>query len=410
MGERERYKILMDKNLPLLKVRLFGSVQITYGDTLVFSERSSITKVIKLFLILLFNYNTGITRGKLLEDLFGSEDMADVSNSLRVTMHRLKKMLQDAGLPEHDYVCLKDGVYYWDSPFEVEVDVKKFKQLIADAECETDRHKKSILLKEACQIYAGEFLQKLSGDEWVLIERVQCKKLYSCALQQHCELLMAEKKYGEILQVVDPACTLYPFDDWQVYKIEAYIAMNCYKDALKEYEMTAKLLFEELGVSPSKRMLEQFSNLSEHIRNRPQEIGEIKDNLQENAREKGAFFCTFPGFRDAYRMMRRGMERSGQSVFLVVCTLTDSKGQPMEESEKLEEMSMELHRAIKGSLRSSDSFTKYNKAQYLVMLVGTNEENCQIAIRRIVDNFSNVHKAWAERLECSVSSLLDILE
>ena len=81
----------------------------------------------------------------------------------------------------------------------------------------------------------------------------------------------------------------------------------------------------------------------------------------------------------------------------------------MEGSEKLEEMSERLHRAIQNSLRTTDSFTKYNRSQFLVMLVGTNEENCQIAINRIVNNFSKEHKSWAHRLECSVASLLDVV-
>ena len=398
----------MAKELPVLHVRLFGTERITYGETPILYGRNSITKAMKLLLILLFNGEKGITRNKLMEDLYGREELADSANNLRVTIHRLKKILADAGLPEYEYIVVKGGKYYWDSPMKTEVDVNVFKKLIEQADLETDSNVKRDLLTEACQMYSGEFLQKLSGDEWVLIESVQCKKLYSNALQQVCQLLMESHEYDEVLRMVEPACATYPFDEWQSVRIDCYIAMNHYKDALKEYEDTARLLFEELGVSPSERMLEQFHKMSEHIRNRPQVIGEIKGNLREDAGERGAFFCTFPGFRDAYRMMRRGMERSGQSVFLVVCTLTDSKGHPMEDSEKLEEMSLELHRAIKGSLRSSDSFTKYNKAQYLVMLVGTNEENCQIAINRIKGNFTKIHKSWADRLECSVSSLIDI--
>jgi len=293
---------------------------------------------------------------------------------------------------------------------ELELDVHVFQELLEKAASESDRGMKLELLREACYMYGGEFLQKLSGDEWVLVESIRLKKLYAAALREVCRMMMEDHEYDDVLHMVEPACEMYPFDEWQSVKIDCYIAMNRYKDALKEYEDTARLLFEELGVSPSERMLEQFHKMSEHIRNRPQMIGEIKCNLRESTPERGAFFCTFPGFRDAYRMMRRGMERSGQSVFLLVCTLTDSKGHPMEDSEKLEEMSMELHRAIKGSLRSSDSFTKYNKSQYLVMLVGTNEENCQIAIRRIAGNFAKIHKAWADRLECSVASLWDFEE
>ena len=42
------------------------------------------------------------------------------------------------------------------------------------------------------------------------------------------------------------------------------------------------------------------------------------------------------------------------------------------------------------------------------MLVGTNEENCQIAMNRIINNFVKEHKSWGYHLEYSVSSLLDM--
>ena len=155
-------------------------------------------------------------------------------------------------------------------------------------------------------------------------------------------------------------------------------------------------------------MMKQFRIMSEHISNRPQIISEIKADLREDPDQRGALFCTFPGFRDAYRMMRRGMERSGQSIFLVLCTVIDGKGRPMGASPKLDEMSQELFEAIKNSLRRCDAFTKYNASQYLIMLVGTNEENCQIAIDRIILRFTKEHKSWGDHLEFSVSSLLDL--
>jgi len=398
----------VENKLPLLNVRLLGQIRITYGGKPILYERHSITKAMKLLLILLYSGQGGITRNKLLEDLYGREELLDAANNLRVTMHRLKKMLTDAGLPEYEYIRSTAGAYYWDSPMDTVVDVDVFKKLIAEAENETDQEKKLAMLREACQMYGGEFLQKLSGDEWVLIESVQCKELYFTALQQVCDLLMNQKEYEEVLRLTDPACELYPFDEWQAVKIDCYIAMSRYKDALKEYESTAKLLIEELGVSPSEKMMKQFAVLSKHVSNRTQAITEIQSELRENAEQRGALYCTYPGFRDAYRMIKRGMERNGQSVFLLLCTLVDSKGRPMESSDKLEEMSGALHKAIQSSLRRCDSFTKYNKSQFLVMLVGTNEENCQIAIDRIMNCFVKEHKSWGSHVECSVSSLMDM--
>ncbi len=398
----------MEKSLPLLYVRLFGKEKITYGNKPILCGRNSITKAMKLLLILFYSGKKGITRNRLLEDLYGREELADSANNLRVTIHRLKKILIEAGLPEYEYIVSANGIYYWDSPMETVVDVSIFKKLVNEAQSEEDTEKKLSMLIEACRMYSGEFLQKLSGDEWVLMESVQCKNLYTYALQQACELLMEKKEYNEVLRMVEPACEMYPFDEWQAVRIDCYIAMNRYKDALKEYESTAKLLIEELGVTPSEKMMVQFRVMSEHISNRPQIITEIKEGLREESDQGGALFCTFPGFRDAYRVIRRGMERNGQSVFLVLCTLVDGKGRPMEVSDKLDEMADGLQTAIQNSLRRCDSFTKYNRSQFLIMLVGTNEENCQIAMNRIINNFVKEHKSWGYHLEYSVSSLLDM--
>ena len=398
----------MEKQLPVLKVQMFGKEKITYGDTPILYGRSGVTKAMKLLFILLYNGEKGIARNKLLESLYGREELANAGNSLRVTMHRLKKQLVDLGLPDYEYITSKKGIYYWDSPMKTEVDVIRFEEMIREASEMEDGEEKVELLKQTIAMYKGEFLQKMSGDDWVLIEGLRFKDLYSEALAQVIEYMMTQREYANVLKLVEPACEMYPFDEWQAVKIDCYIAMNLYKEALKEYEDTAKLLIEELGVSPSERMMRQFREMSKHISNRPQNIREIKVGLQEDRKETGAFFCTVPGFRDVYRSVRRGMERSGQSVFLLVCTLTDSKGHPMENSKKLDEMSDGLYYAIKGALRRCDSFTKYNASQYLVMLIGTNEENCQIVIDRIMRNYAEIHKSWAQHLQCSVSSLYDI--
>lgn len=398
----------MKKSMPTLKVRLFGTERVAYEGVPIIVGKNNVTKVMKLFLILLYHGEEGISRGRLMENLYGRDELSDAANNLRVSVCRLKKLLTEAGLPEHEYIVSRNGRYYWDSEMETVVDAREFERILTAAEQEGDPAAKALLLRKACDLYKGEFLQKLSGDEWVLLESVRYKDMYSEALQELCDLLMAEKEYEEVLKIVEPACEMYPFDEWQAVRIDCYIAMNRYKEALKEYEATTKFLFEELGVEPSEKMLKQFHHLSDHISSRPEVITEIKKRLRENPEEKGAFFCNYPGFRDAYRVIRRGMERNGQSVFLVLCTLTDTKGRPMENSEKLDEMSEKLHSALQGSLRRCDSFTKYSCSQFLVMLVGTNEENCQIAIDRISNNFSKEHKAWANHLECNVSSLLDV--
>ena len=72
--------------------------------------------------------------------------------------------------------------------------------------------------------------------------------------------------------------------------------------------------------------------------------------------------------RDNYRLVRRLIERNGQSAFLMVCSLTDGNGHPMENREKLDVMSMELLPGGKEAFAAEIPF-QYSPSQFLILLV-----------------------------------------
>lgn len=398
----------MSENSPVLKVYVLGSFTATYGDKPLSFGKNNQTKAMKLLQFLLYNGGTGIAREKLLEELYGREELADVANNLRVTVHRLKKMLTDAGLPPYDYIKIKKGVYQWDSPMETRIDAKVFENIIQDAYNETDEEQKIVMLKKACHMYNGDLLSDLSGEDWVILEGIRYKNLYTESLKEICQWQMAHGEYEETIRLCTPACLMYPFDEWQAVRIQCYIAMKRYKEAMQEYEDTSRLFFEELGISPSDKLLEQFEVMSSNMNYNPQEIKQIKERLKEDDEQLGAFYCSLPSFRDSYRLVSGILERNGQSAFLMLCSITNGKGQPMENESKLKTLSDELYNAIQHCLRKGDSFTRYSPSQFLSILVGTDKESCQVVFDRIIRYFSREHKSWAQYLEFYVSSVVEV--
>lgn len=398
----------MEKTLPTLRVQLFGRGEITYDNRPILSGRGSVTKVMKLWLILLYYGEEGIAKNKLLEALYGWEEVLDESNSLRVNIYRLKRLLLKEGLPEYDYIVVEKGVYYWRSPMITEVDSAYFEEYIRQADEAENKAGRIELLKKACEIAGkGDFLQNLSGEEWVIMESARYRNLYGDALQEVCDYLIEKKEYEEALKMVEPACELYPLDEWQTVRMECYMGMDRYKDALREYDETAELLYEELGIEPSERMQELLAHMNKHMENKPQVISEIKNNLHEEEKTEGAFYCCFPSFRDEFRLVQRMMERSGQSNYLMLVSITDGKGYRLTSEKKLSEMSQTLQNVIYRCLRRCDSYTKYNASQFLILLLGTNKENCKVIFNRITQEFSREHKSWIHNLEGSVSSVAD---
>ncbi len=398
----------MGEKLPILSVRLFGREEITYGNRPILSGRSSATKIMKLWLILLYHGGEGITKNRLLAELYGREDVLDAANSLRVNIHRLKQFLQKEGLPEYNYIVSEKGVYYWRSPMVTETDTARFRACLKQADEAPDPASRCRLLQEACEIAgAGIFLQNLSGEEWVIIEGVEYQNLYEDALSELCAYLIGQKEYEEALRLVEPACEMYPLNEWQTVKMECYIGMGRYKDAFREYDALAGLLSEELGIGPSERMLELFEDMNQHMVGKLQMIIELKDIFHEENASEGALYCNLSSFRNELRLIRRMMERNGQSNYLMLISITDGGGCRIASEKKLNEMSQALSDAICRCLRKCDSYTKYNASQFLVLLIGINKENCRIVFERIEREFSSVHKSWGRYLENSVVSVAD---
>lgn len=404
----------MKTAMPVLKVYMLGGFSMEYGNRAIVLKSKLTGKAGRLLAILLHaSQNTGggyggVPREELIEMMYAKEELADAGNNLRVTVYRLKKLLADAGLPEFNYVQIENGVYRWRSPMEVYVDAADFSAKVGAAKHEADEEKRFSLLLSACRLYSGEFLPIMSEESWVIVRSVQYKEQYEYALSEACACLKKKRDYEQMLELSTAACRMYPFDEWQTIRMDALMGLNRYKEAQKFYEETAKMFFEELGISPSEKMMNQFYEMGGKIGRTYEAAGEIKENLKEEEYEEGALYLSLPSFRDEYRILRRISERTGQSIYMMVCTIVDRKGYPMEKADKLELLSGELQNALKKSLRRGDSYTKYSPSQFLVMLIGTNRENCDMIFRRIAGCFSEKQKAWRRHLEYQVSSVTEV--
>ncbi|MBQ8994764.1 MAG: hypothetical protein IJ091_03005 [Oscillospiraceae bacterium] len=121
---------------------------------------------------------------------------------------------------------------------------------------------------------------------------------------------------------------------------------------------------------------------------RHETIDQIQGKLTNETKIGGrGYYVSYPVFVELYRNMERIMERSGEYIFLMLCTVVDSKGNPMREGPKLDELSARLEKAVIQSVRHSDTVTRYGKGQFLVLLFNTARENCKIIEDRFDSNF-----------------------
>ena len=390
-----------------LQVKMFGSFSVYYEGQLIPFEKHVSAKFLQLFQILLLNVGSKVSKSSLVQELYGREEVENSNGSLNNTIFRLRKFLENSSLPKDQYVIVQDGYCCWSGNVKVEMDVKEFESLVLQARKEEDAMEKVRIYTKACDAYKGEFLPQMANEEWVIVANVHFQELYFEALRFLCDVLKEQRNYSEIYRLTSDAASYYPYEEWVIWRIDSLIAMGRYKEAMQVYAETTKYFFEDLGLPPSEQMLSRFKMISNQIQLASNSLADIKTGLKEEVRLRGAYFCSFPSFVDSYRVISRAMERTGQSTFLMLCTLLDSQGFPVEKAEKRKDMSEKFEEALKISLRRGDLYTRYNGCQYLILLLGTNQENCGIVSDRIERNFRDLGGGRG-KISYYVTSIADI--
>ena len=368
---------------------MLGSFSLEYAGKELVLDRNKNSKTTQLFqLLMLHTEDGGISKAAMIEALYGRVEVENKNSSLNNTIFRLRKQLRDIGLPESKYINIQSGMCCWDENIKVWVDVCEFKRLVEQVRTEKREGDRLQLWLMIWKIYKGEFLPDMIGENWAAVENVQCRDDYFQVTTQLCQWLKNNERYEDLHRISHMTAEIYPFDEWQIWEIDSLIGMSRYKEGLEVYKNTERRLFEELGVAPSARMLEQFQLMGERTSQAAGAIEDIKERLREKEAAVGAYFCPFPSFVDIYHVFSRMVERSGLSVFVMLCTLDYKADHVSEEKER--EKSELLRQAIQSSIRKGDFYTRYNVRQYIVMLIEISQENCPSVSKRIAKKFNKL--------------------
>jgi DNA-binding SARP family transcriptional activator len=374
-------------------VRMLGDFSITYMGERITLERNSGTKAMQLLQYLIYHGREGATRERLTEILYsGDDDVVNPHNNLKVNIFRLRKLLDVSGLPQCDYIVYQNGRYSWRSDVEVRIDAQVFEkaaQRAMDFRLSPAEHRQ--LLSEAAALYTGEFLPMLAAEPWAALEIVRYKNIFLTVAEEMVNLLNAQGRFEESYAISGRAVTLSQYEEkLHLMRINSLLDLRRYPDALQAYDEAAKLFLENLGIAPSREMKDVYHRITGTVRNTTSLIEEVRESLRKDQISGGAYYCNYPGFIDSYLYVSRLVERNGQSIYLMLSTLTDVHGIPLELRERLSNAAECLHNALFATLRGSDLFTRYSPCQFLILLTGINRESCVLVANRVSEKFREV--------------------
>lgn len=397
-----------------IKVQMFGNFRMDYNGAPFVAEKMHKESQFNRLMQAMMHYSTdGIAKDKLEEIVIGERDIDAPHTALRVILYKTKQKLAELGLPGKNLIYLEGGMYYWTPDIEVEEDAAEFEKLYNEAcalekqipqetehiETVCDEQTKEIedklleLYVKALYLYKGEFLSAFTGETWIAQEARRYHTMFEKIIKEAAYILRKRKQFKGLEKLGVYAAKVDPFNEWETLVMEAMVETRRYDEASLYYSKVVDYYLKECGIYPSASLMEILEKYSDQMNH----TYEILENIQEGMNEQNesgyeeGYFCSYPVFRGIYQSTARIMKRTGVSVYLMLCTLVDKDGKQIQSETEMNKYSRQLKECIGESIRKSDIYAKYGKLQLLILLVGTNRENCEIVQKRINRQFKKRH-------------------
>ncbi len=373
-----------------IQVQTFGKFEITYNGEVVNLERSHSTKTAHLLQYLMVHADRAFEKEALVGILYEEDEVTDPLNNLKVNVFRLRRMLAASKLPGEKFILHKRGCYSWNQDVPFEIDLDQYRKLTDHAaRSDLPMADKAALMLAAIELYKGEFLPSLRGEEWVALIDAECQERYLRAVEFVVDYYRQTENFEREKAILEQAAVYFPYEERiREMQLRCLLEHKMFREAMELYDEVTKRMMDDLGIVPSEEMSQLHQVLVGEMDMPIATFQDIRSDICENGEIAGAYNCSYLAFIDASRLIARYVQRSGQSAYFVLCTLVSGSGSPLPAGSKLRDAAASVNRAVRSSLRRGDLYTRYGPSQFLMLLMGINRDNCKIVSKRIDQKFA----------------------
>jgi DNA-binding SARP family transcriptional activator len=257
-------KLLQDIGLPgillhpgyQLKIRTLGNFQVWRGKELIPYNGWRRDKTRQLFQLLVTYRHSPLDREQFCEHLWSGANPDVALRNFKVALSTLYGVLEPHRSPGDDsaYV-LREGTIYGMRPYsDYWLDVEVFTEAIRIAEenLVTNKDFASVKLKEALEIYQGEYLPEARYETWAAIEREHLAVLFLQTADHYCEICLEKESYEEVINLCRKVLA---YDNcWErAYRflMVAYDQLGDRGQVARTYQRCVETLQSEIDVSPA---------------------------------------------------------------------------------------------------------------------------------------------------------------
>ncbi len=230
----------------------FGGFKIHLGEDVLQFGRKAQQKPLTMLKYMLAKGCTNVAEHALIDALWPDSDGDAAYNAFKVTLHRLRKMLESKNA-----IAYKQGILSFDA-FIVWTDTRAFASCCSKVDKdleEQDCVETALqLLNELLLLYRGPFFPE-EQSSWVIPEREKLRSKFLFAILKIADILEHQGQWQKAIHCCRKALEIDPLlESLYPRLMQTYVGMGRKTEALGIYRQCKAILQAELGASPPERM------------------------------------------------------------------------------------------------------------------------------------------------------------
>lgn len=252
----------MKGNRPLgqeesITIHSFGTLRVdTKEEEALIPIKWRTKKVKELFCYLWQNSERPVNKYLIMEELWPEIESDRGGALLHTTVYQLRKVLKELGYG--------NGIQFRNDQYQLVVPIKS--DLEEMRELLEEKEPSSMQIKRLLELYEGDYLEQ-EEYSWSIYQQQMIKNVYLKYLKQYTEKNMNQRSRGILLEsCLQKMIQLDQYNEEYIYLLMTYYAEEGNaKRMIKIYEEYYRNMKEELGINPSRKIVEFYG---EFIKNK----------------------------------------------------------------------------------------------------------------------------------------------
>ena len=376
-----------------LKINIctLGKFSITIGRVTVSETINRSNRIWNLLAYMLIHRDRPVTQAELIDAIWPEDDGRNPGNTLKTLIYRVRSVLTEAYGEDFQLITSQRGAYSLNVEYDYILDIDEYERLVTlAAKSGISDETKLDCYAHACALYGGDFIPRLAAEMWVIPLSMHFHTVHLNLVKEYAELLFDKCRYQEVVDVCNEGIRLDAYNEYlHSLIVNSYAKQGNEPAAISHYQVATDMLYRNLGIRPSEELRRTYLEIMEgSSRNLETDLSIITDTLRENNNTDGAFLCDYGFFRAAYKLESRRAARAGVCAHIALLTISTFKGGVLPPLDVLNDTMAQLLDILLQTLRRGDIVSRYNGAQYIVLLPSANFEDGDMVIRRVIDLFN----------------------